>query len=125
MVELEGGAQPGLGEMPGNRHRAAVEAAPGQIQAQLDDPLAHRVGRQLRRSSRPARARLKSLEPALPIALEQALQVLAAHPRFGRSGRDRQLLGDDLEDGDPVLRHGSDCHACRDSPVAYHLSPMS
>jgi hypothetical protein len=49
----------------------------------------------------------------------------AADPVLSRCGGDGQMRCDDLEDGHPMLRHATDCHACPDSPVAYQVSPMS
>ena len=125
MVEVEGTGEPLAPEVPGDRHRAGIEAAGGELGAQRDDPLAHLVRRPAGAGERPARARLEGVEPALTVAAEQALEMLTAEPVRGRGGGDGQLPGDDLEDGDPMLRHAPDCHACPDSPVAYHLSPMS
>ena len=74
---------------------------------------------------RSARLRLEFVEPTVPVPPQQLLQMLSADPDLDRGGGDGQLLGDDLEDGHPMLRHGPDCRPCPDSPVAYHLSPMS
>jgi hypothetical protein len=112
-------------EVPGDRDRARIEAAAGELRAQLDDPRTHGLGRPAGVAAWPARARLQGLEAAVPVPAEQAVQVLPAHPVRGRGGGDGQLLRDDLEDGHTVLRHAPDCRACPDSSDAYQLSPMS
>ena len=112
-------------EVPGDRDGTGVETAPGELRAQRDDPRAHDVGHPPRAGVRPARSRLEGVNAAIPVPAEQALEVLPADPVLGRRGGDGQLLGDDLEDGHPMLRHGRDCRACPDSPVTDHVSPMS
>ena len=112
-------------EVPGDRDRPGVETAPGQLGPQGDDPCAHDIRQTARTRVRPTGSRFEGLEAAFPISAEQALQVLSADPALGRGGRDGPLLGDDVQDGDSVLRHAPDCRRCPDSPVTYQVSPMS
>ena len=125
MVEVDGTGRPSRPRCqaivtgPASRPRAVSSVRRATIR------VAHGVRRPARVGQRPARARLEGLEPAVPVAAEQAVQMPAADAVLGRGGGDGQLRGDDLEDGHPMLRHAPDCHACPDSPVAYHLSPMS
>ena len=102
----------------------ASSPAADQLGAQRDDAFADLVHCPAGAGPRAAGARLEGLKPAVPVPPEQMLQVLPAHP-VARCGAHRQLLGFDLEDGDLLLRHAPDCHACPDSSVAYHVSPMS
>ena len=112
-------------EVPGDRHRAGIEPAGGELGAQRRRSARGPRPASARAAAWPARARLEGLEAALAVAAEQALEMLTTEPVLGRGGGHGQLCGDDLQDGDPMLRHAPDCHACPDSPVAYHLSPMS
>jgi hypothetical protein len=112
-------------EVPGDRDRARVQAGRDELGPQPDDPRPDGVRRSGGVRQRSAGARLEGLEPAVPVPVQEPVQVPAAHAALGRGGSDGQLPGDDLEDGHPVLRHASDCRACPDSPVAYQLSPMS
>jgi hypothetical protein len=73
----------------------------------------------------PAGAGLDRVQAAGLVAGDQAVQVLAGVPVPGGRVRDRKLLADDLQDRHACFRHGPDCHPCRDSGVAYQLSPMS
>jgi hypothetical protein len=79
-------------EVPGDRHRPGIEAAGGELEPQLDDPLADRSGRPTRTGRRPARARFEGVQAAVPVARQQPVQVLPADPVLGRGGRDGQLL---------------------------------
>ena len=112
-------------QVPGDRDRSGIETAAHELRAQRDDPLADLVRGPAGVGARPTRARLDGFQTAVPVPAQQAVQMLPADPVFDRGGGDGQLLGDDLQDGDSVLRHGSDCRACPDSPVAYQVSPMS
>jgi len=112
-------------QVPGDRDGTGVETAPGELGAQRDDPRAHDVGHPPRAGVRPARSRLDGVKATISVPAEQALEVLPADPVLGRGGGDGQLFGDDLEDGHPMLRHARDCRRCPDSPVTYHVSPMS
>ncbi len=91
MVEVDGTGRPSRSEVPGDRDRARVEAAGGELGAQGDDPRAHGVGRPVRVGVRPAGARLEGIEPAVPVAAEEAVQMPAADPVLGRRGGDGQL----------------------------------
>ena len=92
-------------QMPGDRHRARVRPGSGQLATQLDDPVAHDLGRLMRAGPRPARARRQSVQAALPVADQQTVQVPAGKPVLGRSLSNRQLLGNDLQDSDVSTRH--------------------
>jgi hypothetical protein len=120
-----GGVEPFPFEVPGDRHRPGIEALRAELGAQVEDPVTHGRGRPTRVGLRSTGARLDRFEAALTVAAEQALEMLSTEPVLGCGGGDGQLLRDDLEDGHPVLRHATDCRLCPDSPVAYHLSPMS
>ena len=120
-----GGVEPFPLEVPGERHRPGIEALRGELGAPGDDPLPHLLRCPAGVAAWPPRARLDRLEAALTVAAEQALEMLSTEPELGCGGGDGRLLRDDLEDGHPVLRHATDCRLCPDSPVAYHLSPMS
>jgi hypothetical protein len=87
-----GGDRPTLAyEVPGDRDRAGVETAGGELGPQLDDPGADDFGRPVRAGMRPARARLEGVEPTGPVPAEEAVQMPAAHPVLGRGGGDGQL----------------------------------
>ena len=48
-----------------------------------------------------------------------------ADPQVVQPSGPADLLGDDLQDSDAVLRDAPECRLCPDSPVAYQVSPMS
>ena len=112
-------------EVPGDRQRTAVEALGGELGAQRHDALTDRLGRALRATTRAAGARLDGLEAAFAIPTQEPVQVPAADAGLGCGSGDGRLVRDDLQDGDPMLRHAPDCHRCPDSAVTYHVSPMS
>ena len=75
MVEVEGTVRPAR-PRPGDRDRAAVEAAARELGAQPDDPLPHGGRRPPRVGAWPTRARLEGLGTAFVVPAQQAMQVL-------------------------------------------------
>ena len=125
IVEVEGARRPSRSRCQAIVTGPASRPCARELGAQGDDALAHRLRCPAGVAAWSAGARLDRLEAALAVAAQEAVQMLAAEAVLGRGGGDGQLVRDDLEDGDPVLRHATDCRPCPDSPVAYHLSPMS
>ena len=119
------GRQPLALQVPGDRDRSRVKPVGDQLPTEGDDPVADRVRRVARVGQGSAGTWLEGVEPTVAVAADQARELLSADPVRGRRGSDGQLLGDDLEDGHPMLRHASDCHACRDSSDSHHLTHMS
>jgi len=111
--------------LKGDRDRPRVKPVGDQLPAEGDDPVAGRVGRVARVGQGSAGTWLEGLEPTVAVAADQARELLSADPVRGCRGSDGQLLGDDLEDGHPMFRHATDCHACRDSSDSHHLTRMS
>jgi len=112
-------------EVPGDRQRAGIEPLCRELGAQSRDTLTDLVGCPARAGVRSAGARLEVLHAAFAVPAQESVQMLATDAALGRGGGDGQSPGDDLQDGDPMLRHASDCRRCPDSPVAYQVSPMS
>jgi hypothetical protein len=102
-----------------------VETTPGQLGAQRDDPCGHGLRRPTGARPRTTGARFEGNEAAIPIPAERALEVLPADAELGCGSGDGPLPGNDLKNGDSVLRHGADRRACPDSPVTDQVSPLS
>src|SRR5680860_1508786 len=67
--------------------------------AQGHEPRLNGIRRAAWVAVRTPRARLEGIQATVPIATQQALQVLAAHPVLACSSGRGQLPGHDLEDG--------------------------
>ena len=91
MVEVGRDRQALVPEVPGDRGRARVEAAGGELRPQGDDPIAHVVGCSLRARVRPPGPRLQIVKATLPVPPQETVQVPAADPALGRGGGDGQL----------------------------------
>src|SRR5690606_33180960 len=71
----------------------------------VNDPLPHtRIGRG-RIRPRAARSRFDRIQAPFPIPGKELVKVLSAHPVLGGRFRHSELLRDDLQDHDSVLRH--------------------
>ena len=125
IVELEGTRRPSRSRYPAIDERAGVEPVCRELGAQGHDALTDGRGCAARVGVWPPGTGLERLEAALPVWAQDSVQVSPAEAELGGGSGDGQLVRDDLEDGDAVLRHARDCHACPDSPVTYQLSPMS
>jgi hypothetical protein len=78
-------------QVPGDRHRAGIEPAGGELGPQLDDPGTDSLRRPARVGERPTGAWLEGVKPALPVAAQEPVQMPAAHPVLGCGGGDGQL----------------------------------
>ena len=91
MVEVDGTGRPSRPRCqaivtgPASRPRAVSSVRRATIRARTASDVRLRV------AMRPARARLEGLEPAVPVAAEEPVQMPAAHPVLGRGGGDGQL----------------------------------
>jgi hypothetical protein len=120
--------QSGLLQVPGDGNRASVPAGRGQLEPGPDDELADLVLGRLRAAQRLAGPGLDRVKSALPVAGDQAVQVLAGVPVLrGRVG-DRQFFADDLQDRHACSRHDTRLSpmsrlTCRVSTVTYVVTP--
>ena len=101
-----------------------MAAVVGELQAQLDDQVTDRAGGG-RVGVRSPGLGVDGIEPTGFVSGEQAVQVLSGVAVCRGGIHDRQFTGDDLQDSDPGSGHGRHCRLCRDSGVAYQVSPMS
>jgi hypothetical protein len=90
-MDVEGTARPLASEVPGDRHRAGIETAGGELGAHGHDARPDGVGRPARVGQRSSRARLEGLEPAVTVATQERVQVASTDPMLGRHGRDGRL----------------------------------
>jgi hypothetical protein len=110
-------------QMPGDRHQTRVMPVRAQPATQLDDPIADLGTRGRRIARRTPRSWFKRVESTRPISGQEPIEVHSADPVLDRSLAHTELLRDDLQDHDPMLRHARDCHLCRDSCVTYVMNP--
>ena len=78
-------------EVPGDRGRARVETMGGELRAEGDDPDALGVGCPVRAGVRSAGAWINGVESAVPVPMQEPVQVPAADPELGRGGGHGQL----------------------------------
>jgi len=115
-------------EVPGQGHRAGVQAVGGQLEAQLDDPVPERLGGGVWVRPWSTGPGVDGIEPAFAVASQEAMQVLSGVSVLGCGGGDRELFGDDLQDSDPGFRHAPGLSPmsrlmCHVSGVAYVVNP--
>jgi len=88
-------------EVPGDGGGTRVETSRDKLPAQGGDPVADDAGGSLRAGVRPAGSWLEVVETAVPVADQEAVQVLTADPVLRRRGGDGQLRCDDLRGRPP------------------------
>src|ERR1700733_12983596 len=91
--------------MPGDRHRSGVEPVCAEPPAQSDDPLTDLLRGLGRVRSRPPGAGLQSVQAALAVENQEAMQVATGEPLLSSGLRDRQLARGNLENSNASTRH--------------------
>ncbi|HWM33177.1 MAG TPA: hypothetical protein VNR36_02945, partial [Pseudolysinimonas sp.] len=83
-------------EVPGDGHRPGIVTVCGEVPAQLDDPIPHRFAGRSRVHGWSPRTRLKRIQPALAIPVEESVELHPADAVLSSRLRDGELLRDDL-----------------------------
>lgn len=64
---------------------------------------------------------VRGCDATLAVAGEEPMEMAPGESVAFRRLSDGELLRDDLQDHDPVLRHAPDCDACRETSATYHV----
>jgi hypothetical protein len=78
-------------KVPGDGGRARVQASGDKVRSEFDDPVSHGARGPVRAYMRPPGPGLDGFEAAIPVSLQEPVQMPATDAALGRSGRDGEL----------------------------------